>query len=482
MRKCEMTAEIYDLRSALEFMEKNGESVVVHDSPIKAKYEIAQHYVKESAGVPASTVSRDEKVIRYERVEGHDIPVLIGMFGARSRNQLLLTGQPDSHHFPFMQALQERIKPIKIDTPKCQQVVIDKDINLTRDLPILTLSEEDSGPYIGLGFVFASDPETGDYSASVHRLCVQGKDELSISIYPGRQLGLLYEAALSKGKTLSVSINIGLDPAIYYASCLTEPLRKKGECKLDVVGGLRGKAVNLSACLKVEAECLSDAEIVIEGEITSQQIAENQSDASKGSMPEFTGYQGAIAPGVTVPVIKVKAITHRKNPIYQTVIGPGLEQSELQAITPEIATRFFLKQNFDLDIKDVVYTTSGGGLFMSIIQLEKHSEKDDVAVIEAGLKVLSLAPPFKHLFLVGEDVDPHSSDDVLWALTTRFQADCDLHTANNPTPFMMDLSQTPEYRSQTDNNEESCRALFDCTVPWRMKEKFKRPFVNKAYK
>ena len=472
-----MPSDIFDLRSALNFLRTHGEYVTHHDYQINSRFEVANHYIQNSAGVPASAVSREEKMILYKNVEGHAIPVLMGMFGSRKRNQLLLTGQSECHHYAFMQAMRKRIKPEKITDPVCQQVIIDKDIDLLKNLPILTLTPQDAGPYIALGFILAKDPDTGAFNASINRLCIQGKDKMTVYIYPGHHLGDLYEAALRKGQSLAISINIGLDPAVYYASCLTEPLCKKGESELDIVGGLRGRAIRLSDCVKVPTECLSDAEIVIEAEITAEQMAENQANTASGSMPEYLGYQGSVAPNVKIPVVEVKAITHRTNPIYQTLVGPGLEQSELQAITPEIATRAFLKNNFDLDFKEIIYHTSGGGLLMSTLQIKKRGKADDRLVVEAGLKVLAMAPPFKHLFLIDEDVDPHSAEDILWALTTRFQADRDTHTLTSETPFLMDPSQTPDYRQDTNSRDNSVKALFDCTVPWELKNRFKRAFA-----
>lgn len=473
-----MTTGIYDLRSALAFLQEQGESVIEHSEAISARYDLSNHYAQHSAGVPASSATRDEQMVMYRNVEGHSIPVLVGLFGSRKRNQLLLTGKQESHHLAFFKAMAQRIPSQKINNPPCQEVVLKDNINLLEQLPILTLTPQCAGPYISLGLVLAKEGNAGSLNASVHRLCVHSADEMTISIFPGHHLGALYEAAIANGENLPISINLGLDPAVYYGSCLTEPLCKKGECELDIIGGLRGSPVKLSDCLLVNTECLSYAEIVIEAEITAQQVPENQINPGNGSMPEFLGYQGGIPPGLLCPVVKVKAITHRTNPIYQTVIGPGLEQSELQSITPELATRGFLKQHFPIDVKDIFYNTAGGGLLMAVLQVHKHDPQDDELAVQAALKVLGLVPPLKHLFLVDEDVNIYSSEDLFWALTTRFQADMDTHYIDNEKPFRMDHSQSPEYRKNCENPNVSVKALFDCTVPWAMRSKFKRPFVK----
>lgn len=471
-----MDMPIHDLRSALAFLESQGESPERVSDALDQRFEVARDYVARTAGVPASNISREENMVIYDRVNGHSMPVLMGLFGSRKRNQLMLTGTATNHHMAFMQALGRRVKPQMEESPVCQQVVLQGDIDLMAQLPILELTERCAGPYITLGLVLARDPETGEYNASVHRFCIHSANTMTVSIFPGHHLGAMYEAAMKKGQSLPISINLGLDPAIYYASCITEPLCNKGDNELEIAGGLRNNPVKISNCLTVDAQCISEAEIIIEAELTGEMVAENKGDAARGSMPEFLGYQGAIPPGLTCPLARVTAITHRENPIYQSLIGPGLEQSELQSITPELATRGFLKQHFPIDVTDVVYNTAGGGLLMAVMQVHKHDPQDDETVVKAAMQVLKLVPPLKHLFVVDEDVNVSSGEDLLWALTTRYQADLDMHTLTADKSFPMDPSQSVDYRHAAENPGQSVKALFDCTVPWAMKNRFKRPF------
>jgi len=472
--------EINDLRSALQVLEAHGDVPEIVSDSMSCNLEVARHYVRESAGVPASAETRPEKMLRYDNCQGHSMPVLMGVFGSRKRNQIMMTGKPESYHPMVFKGLGNRLAPQKIANPVCQQVVINSDIDLMSMLPILTLTEECAGPYITMGLVLARDPESGAFNASIHRFCIHDKDEMTISIFPGHHLGNWLEAAQKRGETLPISINLGLDPAIYFASCLTEPIVKKGESELDIAGGMRGKAVEISDCLHVKTECISRAEIVIEAEITATMVAENQFDTSKGSMPEFAGYQGKVNPNMPVPIVKVKAITHRENAIYQALVGPGLEQSELQAIAPEIAAKGFISQHFDFAIKDAHFNTAGGGVLTSIIQVQKSKDEHDKAVVEAAKKVLSLAPPFKHMFIVDEDINPHSPEDVFFAMTTRFTADTDVHTMDNDKPFPMDPSQSVAYRqlNGAPNPAVGVKAVFDLTAPFSLKHEFKRPFVK----
>ena len=90
-------------------------------------------------------------------------------------------------------------------------------------------------------------------------------------------------------------------------------------------------------------------------------------------MPEFPGYTGDAKPAL--PVIKITAVTHRKNPI---------------------------------------------------MQFKKSSKNDEGRQRNAALLAFSAFSELKHVFLVDEDVDIFDMSDVMWAMTTRFQADVDM--------------------------------------------------------
>ena len=67
--------------------------------------------------------------------------------------------------------------------------------------------------------------------------------------------------------------------------------------------------------------------------LPGKRVAEDQNTHSGKAMPEFPGYTG---PAVSeLPVIKVKAVTTRKNPIMQTCIGPSEEHVSMAGIPTE---------------------------------------------------------------------------------------------------------------------------------------------------
>ena len=87
---------------------------------------------------------------------------------------------------------------------------------------------------------------------TIHRLCIQSKDELSIFFTPGaRHIGAMAERAEQMGRSLPISISIGVDPAIEIGSCFEAPTTPMGYDELAVAGALRGEPVRLCQCVAV---------------------------------------------------------------------------------------------------------------------------------------------------------------------------------------------------------------------------------------
>ena len=93
---------------------------------------------------------------------------------------------------------------------------------------------------------YATHPDTGVHDVTIHRLCIQGKDELSIFFTPGaRHIGAMAQRAEELGQRLPISISIGVDPAIEIGSCFEPPTTPLGYDELSVAGALRGEPVQL---------------------------------------------------------------------------------------------------------------------------------------------------------------------------------------------------------------------------------------------
>lgn len=95
----------------------------------------------------------------------------------------------------------------------------------------------------------------------------------------------------------------------------------------------------------------------------------------------------------------------------------------------------------------------------------------------------SAFPELKHVILVDEDVDIFDTDDVLWAMTTRFQGDRDIVAIPGVRCHPLDPSSNPLYSPSIRDIGISCKMIFDCTVPFDLKDRFIRaPFMEVDYK
>lgn len=81
---------------------------------------------------------------------------------------------------------------------------------------------------------------------TIHRMCLQSKDEISIFLQPGaRHIGYFRELAEAAGQPLPTSVSIGVDPAIEIASCFEPPATPLGYDELQAAGAIRSKPVEV---------------------------------------------------------------------------------------------------------------------------------------------------------------------------------------------------------------------------------------------
>lgn len=125
-------------------------------------------------------------------------------------------------------------------------------------------------------------------------------------------------------------------------------------------------------------------------------------------------------------------------------------------------------------IKNVYAHPSGGGKYCAVIQVCKSVPTDEGKQRQAALLAFSAFPELKHVILVDEDVDLFDTDDVLWAMNTRFQGNEDIITIPGVRCHPLDPSSDPAYSTTIANKGISCKTIFDCTVPFHLKDKFKR--------
>lgn len=475
-----MTKEVIDLRSALELLESIPGQMVHTDVEVDPSAELAGVYRYVGAGGTVARPTKTGPAMTFENVKGHPgAKVVIGLLASRKRVGYLLNSKPEKLGFMMRDAVKNAIAPVVVDKAKaqCQEVVhlaTDEGFDIRKLIPAPTNTPEDAGPYVTLGMCYASDVETGESDVTIHRLCLQSKDEISMFFTPGaRHLGAFREKAEALGKPLPISISIGVDPAIEIASCFEPPTTPLGFNELSIAGAIRGKAVELAPCVTIDEKCIANAEYVIEGELlVGARVREDQNSNTGKAMPEFPGYTGPA--NAELPVIKVKAVTHRVNPIMQTCIGPSEEHVSMAGIPTEASILDMVERAMPGRVQNVYAHSSGGGKFIAVIQFKKTVPSDEGRQRQAALLAFSAFPELKQVILVDEDVDIFDTNDVLWAMTTRMQADVDIVTIPGVRCHPLDPSNDPACSWSIRDHGIVCKTIYDATVPFNQKARFQR--------
>ena len=474
-----MSNQVHDLRSALELLRSMPGQLLETDVPVDPSAELSGVYRHVGAGGTVARPTREGPAMLFRSVKGHpDARAVIGVLASRKRAAALLDCPADKLGWKLRECVSSPIQPVVTQAaPQCQEVVhkaTDADFDLYKLVPAPTNTPDDAGPYITMGLCYATHPDTGESDITIHRMCIQGKDELSIYFTPGaRHIGAMAERAEQLGKPLPISISIGVDPAIQIAACFEPPTTPMGFNELSIAGALRGRAVELCDCLTVPEKAIANAEYVIEGEVVpGARVVEDQNSHTGFAMPEFPGYTGPACP--VCSLIKVKAVTHRKDPIMQTCIGPSEEHVTMAGIPTEASILDMVERAMPGRLLNVYCASPGGGKLMAVLQFKKSVPSDEGRQRQAALLAFAAFSELKHVFLVDEDVDPFDLSDVIWAMNTRFQGDVDVVTIPGVRCHQLDPSNDPTMSPTIRDRGIACKTIFDCTVPFAEKERFRR--------
>lgn len=373
-----------------------------------------------------------EQAVLFPLPGGHTIPVVSGFMSSRAWIAEAM-GVPESQVLHRFRTAAEHPIPWRevLDglAPAQQVVHLFQDEKGGGDirtlLPVPTHSEHDDGPYITAGLVIARNPKTGIQNVSIHRIQLHGRDRLGILILP-RHLHTFFAAAEAQGHELDVAIVIGVDPLTALASQAIAPL----DCdELEIAGALHGTPLPVVKCLTNEVRVPAEAEIVIEGRILPH-VREPE-----GPFGEFPKYYSAREER---EVIVIDAVTHRRDPIFHTIVPAEMEHLLLGSIPREATLLAHLQRSFP-NVIDLHLTVGGVARYHLHVQMKKTREGQAKNVI---LGAFAGHYDIKQVIVVDEDVDLHKPTEVEWAVATRFQADRDLVVIAGAQGSALDPSTT----------------------------------------
>lgn len=468
--------DINDLRTALALLETIPGELVSTSVEVDPFLELAGVYKRVGSGTPTAPPTQIGPAMLFQNVKGHGVSVVAGVLASRERTALLLGSQKERLAFDLLAALENPVPAVDIaegTAAPCQEVVIKPPFDLRTFIPAVISTKKDAGVFLNMAILRAEDPETGEADVTFHRMCIHGPETMTVEFTPGRHIDCFRLKAEAKGKPLPASINIGLDPAVHVATSFEPPTTPLGFDELTVAGALRKRPVELVGCVTQPTRALARAEIVLEGEFRPGEYADEDAVSRSGwAMPEFPGYVGKAH--LHQPVFHVTAITHRTDPIFQVLIGPGEEHVTLTGLPTEASIYRLIDDAMPGFLQNVYCHSSGGGKYLAVLQVRKRNATDEGRQRQAALTALAAFSELKHVIVVDDDVDPYDTNDVMWAMTTRYQGDVDTLLIPGVRCHPLDPTANPEYNPMLRGRGVSCKTIFDCTVPFAMRELFER--------
>jgi len=397
-----------DLHEFLKVLEEEHELVKIK-AEVDAKHELG-------AICKIHNERPNSPALLFENVKGHKIPV-VGQLLASDRRVALALGLSQENVFDETVRRANHPLPTRlVSSGPCQEVVFEgSDVDVTK-LPLCTNNPRDGGPYITAGHVILKDPEYGR-NLSIYRMMLVSKNQVTIRFTPGHDGHDFFKNAEKRGdKKFEVAVCIGVPPAVYVASQF-EP--RIGVYELEIAGGLAGESVDVVKCRTVDLEVPALAEIVLEGEL---QIPAKTGD--EGPFGEFCGYTTQQVPGERI--MTIKAISQRINPIYHNIwLGkPPHEHLYVDALTYAVAAYQELKPAYPALKK--AYAPPWGVSIVLILQLEKRLMRQGIVDNILAASLYTRSGKWKHVIVVDEDIVIEDPNEVLWALTTRFQPATDM--------------------------------------------------------
>ena len=417
-----------DLRRFIEVVRAAGE---LHDirRPVDRVREL---------GAVLNACERAGKAAYFHGVKDSTIPVVGALLSAPSRIALALDCALSEVRARMAAATE---KPLKFESHKakapCQEIVVEKpDL---AGLPIPTHSPLDAGAFITAGVVIARDPESGRHNLSYNRMQIYGADRTGISMNLWRHIKGFFDKIEPRGQNLPFCVALGPDPVVMMAAAF----RYSGD-EYEVAGALRGSPIPVVRALTCDVMVPATSEIVLEGEVLA---GERQTE---GPMAEFTGHYSGADPK---HVARITRITHRANPIFQTMNGGGYEHVSVgNMITREPLLERFVK-HISPRVKAVHLPPYSGG-FTALIALDnpQPGEARNVALAAMAAHV-----NFKTVIVVDADVDIFDPADVMWALSTRARWDRGF--------AVIPGAHTNELDPSSDEHGIVGKAIIDATLP-----------------
>ncbi len=396
----------------------------------------------------AQRIDGNARAVLFNKAGPQQVELIANVMGDRSRIALAFGVEgPDvaQEIGRRIRAPQPVVEVASADAPVQNVVLKGDDADFTK-LPVHLQHALDGGPYISASIDYVVNPDSGLMNVGSRRLMLRGCREAGIDLVAPSDLQAIYRKAVAQGQRLPISFTVGSHPIDFIAAAMRLP----GD-ELTLVATLRGEPLPVVRCVTNDIRVPADAEIVLEGYLDERGWCQPE-----GPYGEFFGYYGEMKMN---PVFHLAAITMRRDALFQSVTIGGrtlgrTETAQIGTIRTELAAWRALETAVREPL-GVYATASGTGICTLRVRMRQRVPGEARNAISALFGSLA---NIKHVFVVDEDIDIHSEDQMDWALATRFQADRDLVIATGFRALPLDPS--------LDGRTTWAKAGFDLTLPF----------------
>lgn len=374
--------------------------------PISKTYEIAGVLKK-----------LEPKPVLFETVKESNFRVIGNLFCTKAAFAGYFGLAADGIIPTLAQAIDRRSPCQRVEVAPCQEVVqAEPDLD---QLPILRHCPPDGGNYISAGVVITRHPVYGQ-NLDFHRCMQISKTEMAVRVVRSRH----FDRYLQDQAEIEVAVCVGVSPAVLAAAAMSVEL---GLNELEIANALEPTPVVKAKT--VDLYVPAEAEFVLEG------IVYRDRRHAEGPFIDLTETQDVVR---QEPVFVVKAITHRRDAMWQALLPGALEHKLLMGMPRE--PTIFKKVNEVVRCLDVNVNPGGCSWLHAIVQIDKRAEDDGRRAIEAAFAGHRSC---KHVFVVDRDIDIYNPQEVEWAMATRFQGHSDMLVKDKETGSSLDPSAEP---------------------------------------
>jgi len=451
-------------RSFIEKLESQGDLLRIR-KPVKPEYELPAlvSQLEKQAG----------KAYIFENIEGSEFPLVGGLYASAPRigEALDVSDYKDMRHQDmqpvFTKAMLNPLAHIVKDSGAVKEVIRKGSDASLNSLPVPTVFEFDSGPFITGAVGISRHPETGALNVGFYRTLILDDQTMIINASSMSDLRKIYALYEERGEEMRIAMCLGVPPALTFAASGKHP---PGVSELDVAGALQGAPIEMT-----QAECSdllvpADAEIVIEAKVDFSRKMEN-------TLGEFADQYGP----ETAPVSTLEMITHRKDAMYYSIMaGRHPEHNTIGNISVYGILGVLeknLREQFDSIVKiNVACEPKLGTMLHIFISIDKKSDDEPEKLIRAAFAadggLFPVSTITKRIVVVDQDIDPYNLEDVEWAIWSRLGRAEKIFTL--PDQFSWELERC------TKEGQVSARVGIDATKDLDDLDELVRPIIPGA--